>query len=110
MAQVLGSHVVIFITCPSVEEAEKIAKTLLDKKLVACINIVSEVKSFFWWKEKVEEAKESLLIIKTRVDKISEIIETVRQIHSYTVPEIIAIPIISGFKEYLKWVDETIGR
>ena len=106
----LGAYVAVFITAPSREEAEKIAKKLIEEKLAACVNIASEVKSFFWWKEKLEEAEEALLIIKTRLDRFQKLIESVKQVHSYTVPEMIAMPIIAGNESYLEWIDETVGK
>ena len=106
----LGTYVVVLITTPSKEEAERIARDLLSKKLAACVNIVSDVKSLFWWEEKIDEANECLLVIKTRLDQMKELIESVKQIHSYTVPEIIALPIITGNTRYLEWINQTIKK
>jgi len=106
----LGTYVVVLITTPSKEEAERIARDLLSKKLAACVNMVSDVKSLFWWEEKIDEANESLLVIKTRLDQMKELIESVKQIHSYTVPEIIALPIITGNTRYLEWINQTIKK
>ncbi|RLG07538.1 MAG: divalent-cation tolerance protein CutA [Thaumarchaeota archaeon] len=106
----LGTYVVVLITTPSKEEAERIARDLLSKKLAACVNIVSDVKSLFWWKEKIDEANECLLVIKTRLDQMEELIESVKRIHSYTVPEIIVLPIITGNTRYLEWINQTIKK
>jgi len=106
----LGTYVVVLITTPSKEEAERIARDLLSKKLAACVNIVSDVKSLFWWEEKIDEANECLLVIKTRLDQMKELIESVKRIHSYTVPEIIALPIITGNTRYLEWINQTIKK
>ena len=106
----LGTYVVVLITTPSKEEAERIARDLLSKKLAACVNIVSDVKSLFWWKEKIDEANECLLVIKTRLDQMKELIESVKRIHSYTVPEIIVLPIITGNTRYLEWINQTIKK
>ncbi len=108
-AKTLGTYVVVFVTSSSKEEAEKIAKELVQRRLVACANIVDNIHSIFYWEGKVDEAKEALLIIKTRLDKLNEVIECVKSLHSYQVPEIIALPIIYGYGPYLKWIDETIG-
>lgn len=97
----------IYITTPSVEEAEKIAKTLLEKKLAACVNIFP-IKSFFWWNGKIEEANEFVTIVKTKAEKFSEIKEEVKKLHSYTVPCICEIPIERGLREFLDWIDETV--
>ncbi|MCS7132181.1 MAG: divalent-cation tolerance protein CutA [Nitrososphaeria archaeon] len=106
----LGTHVLVMVTAPKREEAERITRRLLDGNLAACVNIVSGIKSLFWWKGEIEEADECLLLIKTRLDKMDELVEVIKQTHSYTVPEIIAIPIIAGNKDYVKWMDQTIER
>ncbi len=103
-----GTHIVIIVTCPSREEAENIAKELLNKKLAACINIVHPVKSMFWWKGKIDVCDETLLIIKSRIDLSRDIVEVVRKLHSYSVPEVIMLPIIGGNKDYLDWIDESV--
>ncbi len=104
----LGTYIVVLVMTPSREEAEKIARRLLEEKLAACINIVGDVKSLFWWQGRIDEASEALMIIKTRLDLLEKLIETVRKLHSYTVPEIIALPIIAGHADYLKWIDESV--
>lgn len=101
---------VIFVTCANNKEAERIARALVENKLVACVNILDKIKSIFWWQGKVEEAKEALLIIKSKRSKLSKIIKLVRSLHGYDVPEIIALPIIGGYKPYLKWIDASISR
>lgn len=99
-------HVVIFITCPNKKEADRIAKHLIKSKLAACVNIVGDIKSLFWWKSKVDIAKEALLIIKTKKTLINKLIKEVKSLHSYEVPEIIALPIVAGNKKYLDWINE----
>jgi len=96
---------VVLITAGSEEEAHKIAELLVNEKKAACVNIVPEVDSLFRWKGKIDSAHESLLLVKTRASLLSEIISLVKQIHSYEVPEIIALPIVGGSEEYLKWLD-----
>ena len=103
-----GRRIVIFITCASDEEAQKISSRLVEKRLAACANIVHGINSLFRWHGKVDTAKESLLIIKSRKDKINSIIREVKSLHSYEVPEIIALPIIGGSKDYLEWIDDSI--
>jgi periplasmic divalent cation tolerance protein len=97
--------VVIFVTTSSEQEAHKVAKLLLTKRKAACVNIVPRVDSSFWWQGKLDSAQESLLIIKTRASLLQEVIELVKEVHSYSVPEIIALPIIGGNEDYLKWID-----
>lgn len=100
--------VVVFVTANSQEEANKIAQLLLDNRKAACINIVPRVDSFFWWQGKLDSAQESLLVIKTRKSVLPEVINLVKGAHSYEVPEIIAMPIIGGNKDYLKWIDDEV--
>ncbi|MCX5704581.1 MAG: divalent-cation tolerance protein CutA [Candidatus Omnitrophica bacterium] len=101
-------HIVILITASKKKEAKKIAAKLLKEKLVACVNIVDKVESFFWWQGKIDNASESLMVIKSTKAKFRKIVKTVLSVHSYTVPEIIALPIIAGHKPYLDWIDESL--
>ena len=101
-------NIVIFVTTGSEEEAHKVAELLLERRKAACVNIVPGVASSFWWQGKLDSARESLLIIKTRASLLSEIIELVKSVHSYEVPEIIALPIIGGNEDYLKWIDDEV--
>lgn len=102
-------YIIIFITASSIEEAEKISQGLLGKKLVACVNIIDDIKSLFWWQGKIDQAKEALLVAKSKKTKFPAIIKLVKSLHSYQVPEIIALPIIGGERKYLKWVDDSIN-
>lgn len=99
-------HIVVLVTASSKKEADKIAQGLLEEKLAACVNIVEGLESRFWWQGKIDSAKELLLIIKTRKTLFNKLAKKVRSLHSYTVPEIIAIPIISGSKAYLDWIND----
>jgi len=99
-------NTVIFVTAGHKKEAEKIASALIKEKLAACVNIIQGVHSLFWWRGKVDKAREILLIIKTRKTLLPQVIKKVKSLHSYSVPEIIALPIIAGNKEYLKWLSE----
>ena len=100
--------VVVFVTTSSQEEARKIADLLLGKHKAACVNIISHVDSVFWWERKLESGKECLLIIKTKSSVLPQVIDLVKQAHSYTVPEVIALPIVDGNEEYLSWIDEEV--
>ena len=93
------------ITTGSQEEARKLADLLIGQRKAACVNIVPGVDSIFHWKGKVESARESLLPVKTRVALLSDVVRLVREIHSYELPEIIALPVIGGSEDYLRWLD-----
>jgi len=97
--------IVVFITVGSEEEGRKIARLLVKEKKAACVNIVPGVDSLFRWKGRINSARESLLLVKTKASLLPEIISLVKQIHSYEVPEIIALPVIGGSEDYLKWLD-----
>jgi len=103
-----SNNIVIFITTASDEEARSLAKLLLDQRKVACVNIIPDVDSLFWWQGKVDSAQESLLIVKTRSSLLPEIVNLVKQVHSYGVPEIIALPVIGGNEDYLNWIDNEV--
>ncbi len=100
-------YIVILITSDNIEEADHIARVLLEKKKVACVNIVRGIDSYFWWEGKVDSARENLLIAKTRASLLPEVVALVRKIHSYDVPEVIALPIIGGNQDYLEWIDQS---
>jgi periplasmic divalent cation tolerance protein len=101
-------YIIAITTTPSKNEAEKIAKTLLEERLIACANIIGPVQSLFWWQSKIDEAQEHLILMKTRKDLFSKLSEKVKALHSYQVPEIIAMPIVEGFKPYLEWLESSL--
>ena len=103
-------YIVVYITVPDFETGKKIAKALVEEKLAACVNITSQINSVYFWQGNIENDTEHLLIIKTRKDVFDRLEERVKQLHPYTVPEIIAMPIILGSKDYLNWIDETLNR
>ena len=90
------SYMVVLVTTRNRGEAEKIARHLLEKKLIACANITGPISSVFRWAEKVERAEEHILLMKSRLDLFEKLSETVKALHSYEVPEIIALPIVNG--------------
>ena len=100
--------VVVLVTAKDVAEAQKIAKGLLEAKLIACANLVFAVQSFFWWQEKIDKADEVLLVLKTQTSQVDKITAKVKLLHSYDVPEVIALPIVAGNKDYLQWINESV--
>ena len=105
-----SGKVVVFVTTSGEEEAEKIASLLLEQRKAACVNVIPRVRSRFWWQGKLDSVQESLLIIKTRAALVPELTEVVKKAHSYTVPEIVALPIVAGNKDYLDWVDQETNQ
>lgn len=99
---------VMLTTAPSREEAAKIAKLLIDEKLAACVQLLP-IESFYVWDGKTQNEPETLLLIKTRTALFEQAIARIKDVHSYTVPEIVATPFSAGFAGYLNWIDEVTG-
>lgn len=104
------SFCVVLITAPKGREPKRLADMLLKKKLVACVNIIRDIDSFFWWQGKIDAADESLLIAKTRRRLLSKLIRQVKAAHSYDVCEVVALPILGGNPDYLRWVDRSCQK
>ncbi|MFC2003683.1 divalent-cation tolerance protein CutA [Chloroflexota bacterium] len=102
------TYIVVFITAATTEEAKRISRALLEQRKAACINIVPGVSSCFWWQGKLDSAEESLLVVKTKASLLDDIISLVRKVHSYEIPEVIALPIIGGNRDYLDWIDTVV--
>ena len=101
-------YLLVLTTIGSEAEASGLGRSLVEKRLVACVNEVGPVKSIFAWKGKVEEATERLLLMKTRSERYAELEAAIRELHPYDVPEIIAVPIEQGSEAYLNWIDESL--
>ncbi|MDR0675484.1 MAG: divalent-cation tolerance protein CutA [Elusimicrobiota bacterium] len=99
-----NEFIVILITTKNNDEAKKIAKILLTKNLIACANIINKVESIYNWNEKLVEDSESLIILKSEKKLFNKISKIVKENHSYSVPEILALPIIDGDNDYLAWI------
>ena len=95
---------VVLMTASNKEEVENIVRALLEERLIACANIINPVSSFFWWQGKIEEEKEVLAIMKSRESLFGKLSQRVLELHSYDVPEILALPIIEGSPSYLEWM------
>jgi len=98
------SECMIYITTNSAEEAEIIGRNLVSRKLAACVNIIGNMKSIYHWEGKIETSDEIVLIAKTKKALVNELIESVKNLHSYKVPCIVAIPIIDGNTDFIQWI------
>lgn len=101
--------IVVFVTCGSEEEAQKIAHALVEEHLVACVNLIFPIRSIYRWEGKIWDEKEGLLIIKTQKKRFPELEKRIKSLHSYSVPEIITLPITDGSSPYLQWLLEMTG-
>jgi periplasmic divalent cation tolerance protein len=104
---VASAYKVVLITAPKGKGVE-IARRIVEERLAACVNVVSGVTSIYWWEGKVNVDDEDLLIVKTRGDAVGALVRRVKEIHPYTVPEIIALDIVEGNPDYLRWVEEEV--
>jgi periplasmic divalent cation tolerance protein len=106
----MRDKIVVLVTCESIREARRIGRALVEQRLVACANILeAPVQSIYHWKGKVESAKEILVVLKTIRNRFAAVEREVRRLHSYDVPEIIALPIATGSAQFLRWMHESIG-
>jgi periplasmic divalent cation tolerance protein len=102
-------EIVVLITASSEDEAAKIARALVDARLAGCVNIIKNIRSIYSWQGKIEDEPEILMIAKTQKTLMNDLMKKVKELHSYTVPEIIALPIIEGSEDYLRWLREVTG-
>ena len=98
--------IVVLVTCGSEEEALKIANALVEEHLAACVNVIAPIRSIYRWEGKIWDEKEWLLIIKTQSHRFEELEKKVKSLHSYSVPEIVSLPIVEGSSSYLNWIKE----
>ena len=103
-------YCVVWVTVPKEKEAHKLTKLVLAHKLCACVNVIKGIESFFWWEQKITRAAETLLVMKTKRSLLPRLMKAVRSAHSYGVPEIIALPIAAGSKDYLTWIDASCRK
>ena len=103
-----STHIIVMVTTANKQEAEKITQQLIKERLIACANITTPVSSFFHWAGKIEKAEEYLIFMKSRKDLFKKLAETVKALHTYELPEIIALPIIESSKGYLAWLDSCL--
>jgi periplasmic divalent cation tolerance protein len=107
----VSEKIVVLVTCGSAKEARSIARSLVERKLAACVNLLPvPVESVYRWKGRIESAKEFLLIVKTARKRFAAVQAEVRRLHSYEVPEIIALPIATGSQDYLAWIADSVAN
>ena len=98
----------MLVTAGSSEEAAKIGKVLVERRLAACCSIIPEIQSIYWWEGDITEDAEVLLLIKSLKSAEKKIINTVKKLHSYEIPEMISIPLQSGFEKYFQWIEDNV--
>ena len=96
---------VIYTTIDDIKDARKIAKTLIQEQLVACVNIIPNIESVYRWEGKIEYSNEIVLILKTVDQNVKKAIQRIKQLHKYEIPDIIVLPIIGGLKDYLDYIN-----
>ena len=98
-------HRFIYITAGSPDEARRLARSLVEERLVACANVTDSATSFYWWEGTVQESGEAVLVAKTREDRVEAVIARVKALHSYTCPCVVALPILTGNPDFLSWIE-----
>ena len=106
----MNEFVVVLVTTGSAEEAERLGRTLVEERLVACANVIGPIRSIYRWEGAVEEAAEHLLLLKARAADAGPLADRVRVLHSYDVPEVLALPVCAGSEAYLAWLAEATER
>jgi periplasmic divalent cation tolerance protein len=102
----MSGHVQVLTTVDSPAEGERLARSITNARLAACVQIVGPIRSFYWWHDRIEDSQEWQLLIKTTTDLITALEAHIKENHSYDTPELIVTPIIAGSVEYLRWVSE----
>jgi periplasmic divalent cation tolerance protein len=103
-------YIQVFTTTAKKEDAENVVKSLLEKRLAGCIQILGPIKSTYWWKGKIDTTEEWLCIIKTKKSVYQELEKSIKEIHPYEVPEIIATSVVAGNGDYLKWLSDEVSK
>jgi periplasmic divalent cation tolerance protein len=104
----MTGKLIVFITCQSTEEGETIARSVVQERLAACVNVLPGVRSCFMWDGEMKWSEEVLLLVKTTEGKYAELQSRVKELHSYDVPEIVAVKIEAGLEGYLKWIAQSV--
>jgi periplasmic divalent cation tolerance protein len=106
---VVTDKIVVLTTCESGEQAEGLARRLVEQRLAACVNILPGVRSIYRWRDKIEDAAEFVLIIKSRREAFAKLREAIAHLHTYEIPEVIALPVVDGSDAYLQWLDREVA-
>jgi periplasmic divalent cation tolerance protein len=104
----MTDKIVVLSTCSNLEEGEKLARLLVEERLAACVNVVPRVRSFYRWKGAVEAAEECLMVIKSSRGLFAELSLALARAHSYELPEALAVPVLEGTADYLRWLGENL--
>jgi periplasmic divalent cation tolerance protein len=106
----MTDKIVVLSTCASAEEAQRVARALVEKRLAACVNVMSGVRSVYRWKDAIEDEEEVLLLIKSSRALLEELREEIERLHSYEVPEVIALSVVDGSERYLAWMNRELAH
>jgi periplasmic divalent cation tolerance protein len=106
----MTDKIVVFSTCASAEEGQRVARTLVEKRLAACVNVIPGIRSVYRWNDAIEDEEEVLLLIKTSRALFEELREEIERLHSYEVPEVIALSIVDGSERYLSWMTRELAH
>jgi periplasmic divalent cation tolerance protein len=106
----MTDKIVVLSTCASREEAQRVARGLVEKRLAACVNVISGIQSVYHWKDAIEEEEEVLLVIKTNRALLEDLQSEIQRLHSYEVPEVIALSVVDGSERYLAWMNRELAH
>jgi len=106
----MTDKILVFVTCGNAKEAEEIARSLVEKRLAACVNMLPGLTSWYWWENKLTQDQELLLVIKSSREVFGELEKEVLRLHSYAVPEVVALPIVEGSANYLDWIEQSLKK
>jgi periplasmic divalent cation tolerance protein len=101
----MTDKIVVLSTCASEEEAETLARSVVEQRLAACVNVIPRIRSYYRWKGALESSEEWLLLIKSSRDRFSELMAALEKAHSYEIPEVLALPVVDGAANYLNWIE-----
>jgi periplasmic divalent cation tolerance protein len=105
----MTDKIIVFVSCESKEQAETIAQAVVTEKLAACVTVLPGVRSCYVWERKLTWSDEILLLVKTTRGRFDQLQDRIKSLHSYDVPEIVAVPIVDAFERYIAWIDQSVG-